>query len=164
LEINIWNTKPRVPCPVNEPELEYNPGSDEREELQKELRNQYQNYVEIPIIIAGEKLYTGNTRSVICPHDHQHQLGVCHQAGKQEIKRAIEASMEARRSWSNLPWHQRLSPFLKMAHLLSQKYRYKINAVTMLNQSKSVHQAEKGKGYLIVKSCHFLAKYFLASL
>ena len=155
----MWNTTPGVPDPVNEPELEYNTDSYEREKLREELQNQYRHHVEIPIIIAGEKLYPGNTRAVTCPHDHRHQLGICHQAGEREIKKAIEASLDARRDWLNLPWHQRLSPFLKMAQLLSKTYRFKINAATMLNQSKSVHQAEIDAACELIDFLRFNAHY-----
>lgn len=132
----------RIPEPVNEVTLNYAPGSPERLRLQQELEKQYNTRVEIPLIIGGKAVYTGQLKEVVCPHDHQHVLAVSHISGADELKMAVTAALEAKKHWEILPWQQRVAIFMKMAHLVSTKYRYILNASTMLNQSKNVFQAE----------------------
>jgi 1-pyrroline-5-carboxylate dehydrogenase len=136
------NNVTQVPTPVNEPVYDYAPGTQERELLQKELEAQYNTRLEIPLIIGGKAVKTGKTLDVVCPHDHNHILAVCHQAGEEEIKQAIDAAREAKEQWAALPWQQRTAIYLKVADLISKKYRYVLNAATMLNVSKSPFQAE----------------------
>ena len=131
-----------VPVPRNEPVLPYAPGSPERELLQKKLKEMHGQQVEIPAIIGGKEIFTGNTGTNVCPHDHQHVLCTFHKVGKPEIAQAIDAAMKARRMWEEMPFYDRAAIFLKAAELLATKYRPVINAVTMLGQSKSAHQAE----------------------
>jgi 1-pyrroline-5-carboxylate dehydrogenase len=158
-EDKMLNNIVNIPQPVNEPVLEYKPGSPEREKVMKELDRQYHTHVEIPVIIGGKALHTGNTIDVVCPHQHGHVLGTAHQAGEKEIALAIEAALEAKKQWAVLGWQQRVSIFLKMADLITTKYRYILNASTMLNQSKSVHQAEIDATAEMADFLRFNAKY-----
>jgi 1-pyrroline-5-carboxylate dehydrogenase len=130
------------PEPKNEPIKGYMPGSPERAALKEELKRQSETLIEIPIIIGGKRYYTGNVVNVTMPHDHQHVLGTCHLAGQAELVKAIDAAMEAKAAWSNMSWEHRAAIFLKAADLLAGPWRAKINAATMLCQSKTVFQAE----------------------
>ena len=132
----------KVPQPVNEPVKLYKPGSPERSELKKKLSELKSKQIEVPLIINGEEVKTGNTAEMRIPHDLGHLLGVYHKAGKKEVEQAIEAALEARKEWADMPWEQRVSIFLKMADLLAGSWRATLNAATMLGQSKVVHQAE----------------------
>ncbi len=132
----------KVPHPVNEPVKLYKPGSTERAELKKKLSELKSKQIEVPLIINGEEIKTGNTSEMRIPHDHGHLLGIYHKAGKKEIEQAIEAALEARKEWADMPWEHRVSIFLKMADLLAGSWRSAVNAATMLGQSKVVHQAE----------------------
>ena len=131
-----------VPTPVNEPVLDYAPGSKERELLKNELDRLSQIKIEVPVIIGGKEFKTGNTAEMVCPHDHKHVLGTYHHAGEKEVELAIETAMAAKEKWESMPWHDRAAIFLKAAELISTKYRYILNAATMLNQSKNAYQAE----------------------
>lgn len=132
----------KIPQPVNEPVHDYLPRSAEREELKKELERQSAIKVEIPIIIGGKEYRTGNMGTCVMPHDHRHVLAEYHIAGEKELKLAAEASMAAKKQWAEMPWEHRASVFLRAAELLSGKYRQKLNAATMLGQSKTAYQAE----------------------
>jgi 1-pyrroline-5-carboxylate dehydrogenase len=131
-----------VPDPQNEPVLSYAPGTREREELKKQIREYRENEMDIPMFIDGKDVTTGELIVMNPPHDHQHVLGHYHQGSEKEVKMAIDAALKARESWAALPWEQRASVFLKAADLLSGPYRSKINAATMLGQSKNIFQAE----------------------
>ncbi|MDR3331213.1 MAG: L-glutamate gamma-semialdehyde dehydrogenase [Synergistaceae bacterium] len=128
--------------PANEPTLDYAPGSDEILLLNEEIERQSGIQVEIPIIVGGKEIRTGNTADMVMPHDHRHKLGFFHKAGKAEVAAAIESALAAKREWAALSWDDRASISLKAAHLVSTKYRYLINAATMLCQSKNIWQAE----------------------
>ncbi len=132
----------KVPHPINEPIKLYRPGSSERIALKKKLSELKSKQIEIPLIINGEEVKTGNISEMRIPHDNNHLLGVYHKAGKKEVQQAIEAALEARKEWAEMPWEQRISIFLKMADLLAGSWRSTLNAATMLGQSKVVHQAE----------------------
>ncbi len=132
----------QLPESHNEPARSHAPGSPERALLKAELDRQYGQVLDIPLIIGGREVRTGNLRKVICPHEHGHVLGHCHEAGEAEIRMAIDAALQARRTWSATPWEERAAIFNRMASLISTRYRYILNAATMLNQSKSAHQAE----------------------
>ena len=138
-----------APAPHNEPVLTYAPGSGERTRLKAEVDRQYQQAIEIPLIIAGQEIRTGRTGQVVSPHDHRHVLATYHLAGEAEIKQAIEAALQARSRWAAMPWQERAAVFLRMAELITTKYRYILNAATMLGQSKNAYQAE------IDASCEF---------
>lgn len=128
--------------PANEPVLSYAPGSPEKKQLKQELKRQANQHVEIPVIIGGKEYFTGDTGDLIMPHDHQHKLGTWHKADEKLIALAIETALNAKKDWETMPWAERASINMRAAELITQKYRYILNASTMLNQSKTAHQAE----------------------
>ena len=128
--------------PSNERVLNYAPGSPERENLKKRLDQMLTEEYDIPAIIGGKEIRSGNTIDVICPHDHAHKLGACHQVSEDNVATAVEAAHEAWREWSVMPWESRAAIFLKAAELLAGPWRDTINAATMLGQSKTAFQAE----------------------
>ena len=130
------------PEPANEPVKAYMPGSPERIALETELKRQHATVVDIPIIIGGKEIRTGDTGKVVCPQDHKHVLATYHKVGEKEVEMAIESAMEAHKTWSRTPWTTRAAIALKMAELLATKYRPILNAATMLGQSKNIYQAE----------------------
>lgn len=132
----------KIPEPTNEPIYAYAPGSAEREALKAQLQKMLSEEVEIPLIIGGKEVRTGNLADCRCPHDHRHILCRYHKAGPQEIEKAIEGARKAWVGWSETDWVSRASVFLRAAELLSTKYRTILNAATMLGQSKTAHQAE----------------------
>ena len=140
----------KVPPAINEPVLSYAPGSVERENVLKAYKSMYNSTIEVPMYINGENIKTGQTQAMRPPHDHQHVVGVYHTANKSHIEQAIATALEARKTWSQLPWEQRAGIFLKAAELIAGPYRAKINAATMMAQSKTVHQAE------IDAACEFI--------
>ncbi len=131
-----------IPTPQNETILDYAPGSKERKKLQAELIRQKEKCLDIPLLIGGQEIRTGHTGQSICPHNHHHILAEFHRAGGEEVEQAIDASLAAKPAWESMPWHERAVIFLRAADLISTKYRFIINAATMLNQSKNVYQAE----------------------
>jgi 1-pyrroline-5-carboxylate dehydrogenase len=131
-----------VPIAVNEPVKSYAPGSPERQGVLETYKAMYGSKVEVPLYINGEDVRTGNTKPMSPPHDHKHIVGEYHLAEKQHVEKAIHTAIEARKSWSQMPWEQRAGIFLKAAELIAGPYRAKINAATMIAQSKTVHQAE----------------------
>jgi len=131
-----------LPDAFNEPALSYAPGSPERARLKAELDRQYHQVVDIPLIIGGEEVRTGRLQQAVCPHEHGHVLANVHEAGPAEINLAIQAALDAKAAWERTPWEERAAIFNRMASLISTKYRYILNAATMLNQSKTAHQAE----------------------
>lgn len=131
-----------VPKPANEPILSYGSGTPEKALLKAELKRMLSQEVEIPLLIGGKEVRTGITAKAVCPHDHQHVLATYHQAGTNEVEQAIAASQEAWKDWSEMPWESRAAIFLKAAELLAGPMRASANAATMLNQSKTVFQAE----------------------
>ena len=132
----------KVPLPLNEPVLSYAPGTAEKDALKKKLKELQSKEIEIPLIIGGKEIKTGKTAEIRAPHDHSKKLGFYHKAGAKEVSMAIEAALEARKTWAEMPWEHRASVFLKAAELLSGSWRYTINAATMLGQSKTAYQAE----------------------
>lgn len=131
-----------VPQPKNEPVLSYAPGSKERAALKKALEEARSKVIDIPMYIGAEEVRTEKKKSISPPHDHKHILGHYHEGGKEHVTKAIEAALAAKEKWANLAWEQRASIFLKAAELLAGPYRYKMNAATMLGQSKNAFQAE----------------------
>ncbi len=131
-----------LPESVNEPINPYAPGTRERALLKAELERQYHLELDIPLIIGGQEVRTGKTQKAVCPHDHGHVLARFHEAGEAEVRMAIDAAMAAKKAWEATPWEDRAAIFHKMGSLISSKYRYILNAATMLNQSKSAFQAE----------------------
>ena len=130
------------PVPANEPVKSYLEGSPERIALDAELERQWNTVLDIPIIIGGKEIRTGNTGKVVCPHDHKHVLATFHKVGEKEVEMAVEAAMKAHKIWSETPWTTRAAIVLKMAELLATKYRPIMNAACMLGQSKNIYQAE----------------------
>lgn len=131
-----------VPKPINEPVKGYAPGSPERAELQKLLRQLKQQELDIPMHIGGQEVRTGKTQRISPPHDHQHTLGHFHLGTAANVSQAIEAALAARPAWAEMPWEHRAAIFLKAADLLAGPYRARLNAATMLGQSKNCFQAE----------------------
>ena len=130
------------PVPANEPVKSYLPGSPERTALEAELERQSNIVVDIPIIIGGKEIRTGNTGTVTCPHDHKHVLATYHKVSEKEIQLAIDTAMKAWQEWSKTDWTVRAGIAMKMAELLATKYRPIMNAACMLGQSKNIYQAE----------------------
>jgi len=132
----------KLQMPQNEPVHSYLPGSAERASLKAELARQSQTKLEIPVIIGGKEIFTGDTEDCVMPHDHHHVLATFHRAGEKELKQAIEAATQAKKAWASMPWEQRASIFMKAAELLTGPWRDRVNAATMLGQSKTAYQAE----------------------
>lgn len=141
-EFPVANAQFNIPKPINEPNLMYAPGSPERAAVKSELKRQKQSPIEIPLIINGERITGRDTIKVTSPHDKNLVLATSHQATPDDVKRAIESSLAARKEWAALPWEDRAGVFLKAADLLATSWRAKINVATMLGQSKTVFQAE----------------------
>jgi 1-pyrroline-5-carboxylate dehydrogenase len=131
-----------VPTAVNEPVKGYAPGSPEREELLATYKAMFNSNIDVPMHINGEEVRTGNTKNITPPHDHKHVVGQYHTADKSHVDTAISTALAAREAWSSVSWMERASIFLKAAELLAGPYRAKMNAATMIAQSKNVHQAE----------------------
>ncbi|AFL83028.1 delta-1-pyrroline-5-carboxylate dehydrogenase [Belliella baltica DSM 15883] len=139
-----------VPTPKNEPVKAYAPGSPERIELQKTLKEFRAQEVDVPMYIGSEEVRTGKKRPMSPPHDHQHILGYFHEGDASHVEQAINAALGAKEAWESMEWEQRAAIFLKAADLLAGPYRAKINAATMLGQSKNAMQAE------IDAACEFI--------
>ncbi len=131
-----------VPIAVNEPVKGYAPGSSEREELLAMYTKMFHSTIDVPMHINGEEIRTGNTKNITPPHNHQHVVGQYHIADKPHVDSAISTALAARQAWSSVSWMERASIFLKAAELLAGPYRARMNAATMIAQSKNVYQAE----------------------
>ena len=131
-----------VPVPKNEQVLSYLPGSSERKALRSELDKMKNSVLDIPLVIGGKEVKTGVTGKCTCPHDHGHILATYHKASENEVRAAVDAALAARDKWQAMPWEARASIFQRAAELLAGPWRQKLNAATMLSQSKNVMQAE----------------------
>jgi len=131
-----------VPEPYNEPVRSYAPGTPEREELRTRLREMESQRLDIPLVIGGEEVRTGNTFEAVEPHKRSHVLATVHKGGAPEVDRAVTAAAGAWKDWSRTPWEDRAAIFLRAAELLAGPWRATLNAATMLGQSKTAHQAE----------------------
>jgi 1-pyrroline-5-carboxylate dehydrogenase len=131
-----------VPKAVNEPVKGYAPNSPERAAVQAAYTTMWNSQIDVPLHIGSEEIRTGNTKNITAPHDHQHVVGKYHLAEKQHIEKAIAIALESRQAWANMAWEQRAAIFLKAAELIAGPYRARINAATMIGQSKNIHQAE----------------------
>lgn len=149
----------RVPSPVNEPVKAYAPGSPEKIQIKAELAAQAKTVVDIPLVIGGQHLRTSKTSTVQSPHNHQKKLATVAQAGPAEMEQAIAAAAEGRRDWAALAWHDRAAVFLRAADMLTNSYRVKLNASTMLGQSKTVHQAEIDAACELIDFFRFNAQF-----
>ena len=132
----------KVPVPSNEPIFEYVPGSPERKALEAALKDLKAGQVDVPLYIGSEQIKTGNKKRLFPPHDHQHTLGYYHEGDADHVKQAINAALGAKHDWMHLPWEHRASIFLRAAELIAGPYRYRMNAATMLGQSKTCYQSE----------------------
>ena len=148
-----------VPKPINEPIKSYAPNSPERVSIKDKLKELRSTEIEIPLVIGGKEIKTGNTTTCVMPHNHQHVLATYHLAGEKEITMAIEASQQAWKIWSTMPWESRVAIFKKMATLLAGPYRDLLNAATMLNISKNVFQAEIDSACELIDFYNFNAWY-----
>ncbi len=153
----------KVPEPINEPIKAYAPGSPEKAELKAKIAELKAQQIEVPIIIGGEEIRTGDTAEMRIPHDHGHLLGVYHRAGEKEVAMAVDAALEAQKQWSVMPWEQRVAIFLKAADLLAGPWRATINAATMLGQSKTAFQSEIDAACELIDFWRFNA-YYMAEL
>ncbi|MBK0401641.1 L-glutamate gamma-semialdehyde dehydrogenase [Adhaeribacter sp. BT258] len=150
-----------VPTPVNEPVKSYAPGSKEREELQKAYKELKGQKLDIPMYIGGEEVRTDNKVAVAPPHDHKHVLGHFHQGEAEHVTQAINAALAAREEWANMPWQSRAAIFLKAAELLAGPFRAKMNAATMLGQSKNAYQAEIDAACELIDFFRFNVKFMM---
>ena len=132
----------RVPPPVNDPNRTYAPGSPEKIELKARLAAMSSERIDIPLVIGGKDVYTGNKATAVMPHDHGHVLADWHKASREHVGQAVEAARAAHHDWASWPWEDRAAVFLKAAELLATTWRATLNAATMLGQSKTVFQAE----------------------
>ncbi|HEX5247301.1 MAG TPA: L-glutamate gamma-semialdehyde dehydrogenase [Gaiellaceae bacterium] len=132
----------RAPEPYNEPVRDYAPGSPEREAVRLRLQEMEAQQLDIPLVIGGEEVRTGNTFEAVEPHKRSHVLATVHKGGAAEVERAVAAAAEAWNDWSRTPWEDRAAIFLRAAELLAGPWRPTLNAATMLGQSKTAHQAE----------------------
>ena len=148
-----------VPIAVNEPVKTYAPGSPERDAVLKAYKSMYNSKIDVPLYINGKDVETGNTRTMSPPHDHKHEVGTYHLAEKSHVEEAIATALEARKSWSQLPWEQRAAIFLKAAELIAGPYRAKINAATMIAQSKNIYQAEIDAACELIDFLRFNVQY-----
>ena len=148
-----------IPTPVNEPVYDYAPGSKERQLLQNALRQAREEEADIPMFIQGKEVRTDNKGELRPPHDHKHLIGYYHKGEKKHIEAAIRVALEAKKDWESLPWEERAAIFLKAADLIAGKYRYQLNAATMLGQSKNAYQAEIDSACEMVDFLRFNVKY-----
>lgn len=148
-----------VPTPVNETVLSYAPGSKERALLKAALQEARAQQIDVPMYIGGKEVRTDKKVAMRPPHDHQHILGYYSQGDKSHVEAAIKAALAAKASWEALAWEQRAAIFLKAADLIAGPYRYKINAATMLGQSKNAFQAEIDAACELIDFLRFNVKY-----
>lgn len=148
-----------VPEPVNEPVLSYAVGSKERKLLKEALKVALEQKADIPMYIGGKELRTDKRVSIHPPHQHRHELGHYHEGDKSHVQAAIDAALDAKEDWENLPWEERAAIFLKAADLIAGPFRYKLNAATMLGQSKNAFQAEIDSACEIIDFLRFNVKY-----
>jgi 1-pyrroline-5-carboxylate dehydrogenase len=151
----------RPPAPHNEPVRDYAPGSPEREELRVRLERMKHEQLEIPVVIGGEEIRTGDTFDAVMPHDKAHVLAQVHKAGTAEVEKAISASAEAWEDWHRVPWEERAAVFLRAAELLAGPWRSTLVAATMLNQSKTAHQAEIDAACEVIDFWRFNVQFML---
>ncbi|GAB4196382.1 MAG: L-glutamate gamma-semialdehyde dehydrogenase [Thermoflexibacter sp.] len=159
--MNFGNFK--VPTPINEPVKSYAPNSPEKKELKAMLAKMKSEVVDIPMYIGSERVYTEQKVRISPPHEHQHTLGYFNMGDSLHVEQAVRASLGAKHAWANLSWEHRASIFLKAADLIATKYRAKMNAATMLGQSKNVYQAEIDSACEIIDFLRFNV-YFMTEI
>ncbi len=153
------NALPQTPPPLNEPVRSYAPGSPERASLKRRLQELKAQKIDIPAFIGGEEVRTDDTVAVRPPHDHEHRLGTMHRTGAKETERAVQAALDARAEWAQMPWTERAAVFLRAADLLAGPWRDTLNASTMLGQSKNPHQAEIDAACELIDFFRFNVRY-----
>lgn len=149
----------KVPKAVNEPVKSYAVGSPERKAVTEAYQKLFNTEVDVPLYIGGKQVRTGNTQTMHPPHDHKHVLGKYHLADESLVTQAIDTALEARKQWSKMPWQERASIFLKAAELIAGPYRAKLNAATMIAQSKTIHQAEIDSACELIDFLRFNVEY-----
>src|SRR5690606_2873979 len=149
----------KIPTPINEPVLSYAPGTSERKLLKQAIAEARSAEADIPMYIGGKEVKTNNKRTLNPPHDHQHVLGHFHQGEKSHVEDAIAAALAAKSDWEKLAWEERAAIFLKAADLIAGPFRSKINAATMLGQSKNAYQAEIDSACEFVDFLRFNVQY-----
>ncbi|MGJ1261292.1 L-glutamate gamma-semialdehyde dehydrogenase [Sphingobacterium spiritivorum] len=149
----------KVPVPVNEPVYTYAVGSNERKLLKAAIEEARSKQIDVPMFIGGKEIRTDKKINITPPHDHQHVLGQYSEGTKTHVTDAINAALAAKKDWENLAWEDRAAIFLKAADLIAGKYRYKLNAATMLGQSKNPYQAEIDSACEIVDFLRFNVQY-----
>jgi 1-pyrroline-5-carboxylate dehydrogenase len=149
----------KIPTAVNEPVLDYAPGSKEKLALKKALEEARSKVIDIPMYINGQEVRTGNTQNIAPPHDIQHNIGLFHKGNAEHVHQAIDAALSAKSKWEAMPWEQRAAIFLKAADLLAGPYRAKMNAATMLAQSKNAYQAEIDAACELIDFLRFNVQY-----
>jgi 1-pyrroline-5-carboxylate dehydrogenase len=150
---------PGAPPPRNEPVLSYAPHTPERRELQEALVRMAGERIEIPVVIGGREIHTGDTAEAVMPHDHGHVRAIWHRAGDAEVREAIRVAREAHREWASWGWEDRVAVFLRAAELLATSWRQVLNAATVLGQSKTAHQAEIDSACELIDFFRFNAHY-----
>ncbi|MEP2279438.1 L-glutamate gamma-semialdehyde dehydrogenase [Maribacter sp.] len=149
----------QVPAAFNEPIKSYAPGSPERESVLEQYKAYFNDKIDVPMYIGPEEVRTGNTKPMSPPHDHKHIVGTYHTANKENVQSAIDNCLASRDAWANLTWEQRAAIFLKAAELIAGPYRAKINAATMIAQSKNIHQAEIDAACELIDFLRFNVEY-----
>jgi len=149
----------QVPTAINEPIKSYAPGTPEREEVLNTYKEMWNTKMDVPLYIGSEEIKTGDTMGMRPPHDHKHDLGSFHLAEKKHIEKAISTSLKARQQWADLDWEQRAAVFLKAADLIAGPYRARINAATMIGQSKTIYQAEIDSACELIDFLRFNVEY-----
>jgi len=149
----------QVPAAFNEPIKGYAPGSPEREAVLEQYKAYFNDKIDVPMYIGSEEVRTGNTKPMSPPHDHKHIVGTFHTANKENVQSAIDNCLASRDAWANLTWEQRAAIFLKAAELIAGPYRAKINAATMIAQSKNIHQAEIDAACELIDFLRFNVEY-----
>lgn len=153
------NAVQQTPAPQNEPARSYAPGTPERASLRRRLEEMKREEIEIPALIGGEAVRSGETSALRPPHEHARTLAQVHHAGAEEVEQAIAAALEARQEWARMPWTERAAIFLRAADLLAGPWRDTLNASTMLGQSKNPHQAEIDAACEFIDFLRFNARY-----
>ncbi len=154
------DAKFQVPTPINEPIRQYAPGDANRESLKARLKSMAAERLEVPCIIGGKEVRTGNKRKAVMPHSHKEVLAEFHLAGATEMRMAVEAAARAKPEWEAMPWNERVAIFLKAAELLAGPYRDNLNASTMLGQSKNAFQAEIDAACELIDFFRFNAHFY----
>ncbi len=148
-----------VPLAINEPVKEYAPGSPERESVLNQYKAYFSGFVDVSMYIGGEEVRTNNTINIAPPHDHQHIIGQYHTGNKIHAQKAIDVALETRKEWVQMPWEQRAAIFLRAAELIAGPYRAKMNASTMIAQSKTIYQAEIDAACELIDFLRFNIEY-----